>query len=132
MMLILAISMVIGIVLTGGCAQTQTIKDVSPKEAATLIENNQNNPGFVIIDVRTPPEFAEGYIENAVNIDFYSETFRDELNKLDKSQTYLIYCRTGGRSQNSARIMEELNFSKVYNILGGIIAWETAELPTVR
>lgn len=123
---------IISSVLAGGCVQTQTIKDVSPKEASILIQNNRNNPDFVIIDVRTPQEFADGHIANAVNIDYYSVTFRNDIDKLVKSKTYLVYCQSGGRSQNSAKIMEELNFSKVYNILGGIVAWESAELPTVK
>ena len=93
-----------------------------PQEVFTLIQENQNNPDFAIIDVRTPEEFAEGYIENADNIDFYSETFWDELNQLDKNKTYLIYCQSGNRSGRTLDIMAELNFEEVYNMLGGILA----------
>ncbi len=141
MMLVLSVPLVIGVVLTGGCignetvtpeTPTQIIEDVTPQEAFTLIQNNQNNPDFVIIDVRTPEEFAEAYIENAINIDFYSETFRDELDKLEKNKKYLIYCRSGGRSGNTLDIMAELNFREVYNISGGIIAWNAEELPTTK
>ena len=107
---------------------TQIIKDITPQEAFALIQNNQDNPDFVIIDVRTPEEFAEGYIENAINLDFYSKTFRDELNKLDKNKTYLIYCRSGSRSGNTLAIMEELNFREVYNILGGFKRWQAEGL----
>jgi len=64
------------------------------KDAYTLIQKNKGNPDFVILDVRTPAEFADEHIENAINLDYYSETFRDDLNKLDKTKTYLIYCRT--------------------------------------
>jgi len=141
MVLALSASLVIGVALTGGCVRdetvtpetpTQIIENITPKEAFTLIQNNQNNPDFVIIDVRTPAEFAEEHIENATNIDFYSEAFQDMLNKLDKNKTYLIYCRSGGRSRNALDIMAELNFSEAYNILGGIIAWEAEGLPTVK
>jgi len=137
----LLVSLVIGVVLIGGCAEiatpqqevpTQTIENITPQEAFTLIQNNQNNPDFVIIDVRTPQEFAEEHIENAINIDFRSETFRDELSKLDKNKTYLIYCRSGGRSGNALNIMEELNFEEVYNMSGGIIVWNTEGLPTIK
>ena len=132
MVLVLAVTLVSGAVLTGGCVQTRTIQDVNPKEASSLIQNNRNNPDFVIIDVRTPQEFADGHIANATNIDYYAATFRNDINKLDKSKTYLIYCRSGGRSGNTLKIMEELNFGKVYNMLGGIIAWDAAKLPTVK
>ena len=82
--------------------------------------------------MRTPEEFGEGHIENATNIDFYSETFRDELDNLDKNKTYLIYCRSGGRSGKALDIMAELNFKEVYNILGGINQWKSEEFPTVK
>ena len=143
MMLVLSVSLVTGVILMGGCignetftseqeTPTQIIEDVTPQEAFTLIQNNENNPDFVIIDVRTPEEFAEGYIENAINIDFYSETFRDELDNLDKNKKYVIYCRSGGRSGNALNIMAELNFGEVYNISGGIIVWNAEELPTTK
>ena len=131
MMLVLSVSLVIGVVLTGGCVQEQIIEDITPQEAFTLIQDNQNNPDFVIIDVRTPQEFAEEHIENAINMDYYSETFRDELNNLDKNKTYLVYCRSGKRSGNALDIMKELNFREAYNI-GGIIEWKAAGLPTIK
>ena len=141
MALVLSIPLVIGVVLTGGCVTdetatpetpTQIIEDITSQEALTLIQNNQDNPDFIIIDVRTSEEFAEEYIENAVNTDFYSETFRDELNQLDKNKSYLIYCRSGSRSGSALDIMAELNFREVYNISGGIIAWKAAGLPTTK
>ncbi len=143
MMLVLSVSLVIGVVLTGGCvgneieaptqeAPAQIIENITPPEAFTLIRNNQNNPDFVIIDVRTPEEFADGHIEKAINIDFYAETFRDELDNLDKNQTYLIYCRSGNRSGNALDIMAKLNFREVYNMSGGIIRWDAGGLPTTK
>ena len=134
MVLALSVSLVIGVTLTGGCVrdETATIEDITPQEAFTLIQNNQSNPDFVIIDVRTVGEFAEEHIENATNINFYSETFRDTLNTLDKNKTYLIYCRSGGRSGSALDIMAELNFKEVYNILGGINQWKTGGFPTVK
>jgi len=82
--------------------------------------------------VRTPEEFADGHIENAINLDYYSETFGDELNKLDKNKTYLVYCRSGRRSRNALDIMEELNFREAYNMSGGIIEWKAEGLPTTK
>ena len=132
--LILSVSLITGVTSIAGCVrdETATIEDVTPQEAFTLIQDNQNNADFVIIDVRTAEEFADGYIENATNIDFYSETFRDMLDNLDKNKTYLIYCRSGARSGKTVPIMAELNFREVYNILGGMLQWQSEELPTVK
>ncbi|TET17656.1 MAG: rhodanese-like domain-containing protein [Dehalococcoidia bacterium] len=138
MILVLSASLIIGFVLIGGCAgkeietPTQIIEDITPQEAFILIQDNLDNPDFVIIDVRTPEEFADEHIEKAINIDFLSETFRDELNTLDKNKTYLIYCRSGGRSGNALDIMAELNFREVYNMSGGIDQWKAEGLPTTK
>ena len=138
MVLVLSVLLIAGVILTVGCAgegvktPTQVIEDITAQEAFILMQNNQYNPDFVIIDVRTPEEFAEGHVEQATNIDYYSETFRDELNNLDKNKTYLVYCRSGNRSGNALNIMAELNFREVYNMSGGIIAWNAEGLPTVQ
>ncbi len=126
-----------------GCADNKTtnppketsapiITAISPKEAAGLIKDNLNNTDFLIIDVRTPAEFAEDHIANAVNIDYYSESFKDKLNGLDKDKTYLIYCRSGNRSANTRKIMGEMGFTKVYDISGGIANWKSEGLPVTK
>ncbi|MFC2005053.1 rhodanese-like domain-containing protein [Chloroflexota bacterium] len=136
--LMLSASLIIGAVLAFGCAveeietSTQRIEDVTAQEAFTLIQDNQNNPDFVIIDVRTPEEYAKGHIENAVNIDYSSENFQDEIDKLDRSKTYLIHCQSGRRSAGALNIMKELNFTTIYHIYGGMLEWTSEELPTVE
>ena len=132
--LTLSVSLIIGVTLTAGCVrdETATIEDITPQEAFTLIQNNQNNPELVILDVRTPEEFTGGYIGSAVNIDFYSETFRDELANLDKNKTYLIYCRGGTRGRSTLDITTELDFEEAYNMSGGMLRWVEEEFPTVK
>jgi rhodanese-related sulfurtransferase len=124
---------VIGVALLGGCAERitaiQVIKDISVKEVYDLIGKNKDNQDFIIIDVRTPQEFSNEHIGNALNLDYYSEKFRDELNKLDKEKTYLIYCRSGNRSGKALSIMKELTFREVYNMLGGVIQWKAEGYP---
>ena len=129
--LVLSVLLVTGAFWTVGCAPTQIIENITSQEAFSLIQDNKDNPNFVIIDVRTPKEFAQEHIENAINIDYNSETFRDELDRLDKDNTYLIYCRSGARSGKALDMMKELNFREVYN-LGGIIDWKAEGLPTVK
>ena len=101
------------------------------KEAYNKIQENKNNPDLVILDVRTQDEYKKGHIENAINIDYYSKTLKKELNKLDKSKTYLVYCRSGSRSSKTIAIMEKLGFKEIYNI-GGMIDWEKAGYPVVK
>ena len=116
----------------GGGTPAQIIADITPEKAHALIQDNKGNRDFVILDVRTLEEYADGHIENAVNLDYYSDTFKDELNKLDKSKTYLVYCRTANRSGIAVGMMKELGFREVYNMLGGIVRWEADGLPTVK
>ncbi len=82
----------------------------------------------VIIDVRTDDEFSTGYIEGALNIDFYmGNKFISEIDKLDKSKSYFIYCKSGARSGQTCELMKQKGFKKVYNLEGGILGW-TGEL----
>ncbi|WP_242094903.1 rhodanese-like domain-containing protein [Aestuariivivens sediminicola] len=79
----------------------------------------------VIIDVRTDEEVADGIIPNAIHIDIYrGQDFIDALEELDKSKNYYVYCRSGNRSGQACRIMEELGFKHAYNLEGGILEWQ--------
>jgi rhodanese-related sulfurtransferase len=102
---------------------TAKMKNINTSRAHDLIEDKNGEPDFVILDIRTPEEYAEGHIENAVNVDFYDDAFPDELSSLDTDKTYLIYCRSGGRSGSAFKMMKELGFRNVYNMEGGIIRW---------
>jgi len=106
----------------------QMIEDITPKEALALIQANKGNPNFIIIDVRTPEEYRTEHIEGAINID-YSEAFKTKIANLDKTKTYLIYCRTGHRSGITLKMMQELGFRRVYNMIGGIIQWREEGYP---
>lgn len=102
--------------------------NVTAEEAFNLIRANEGNPAFIILDVRTPQEFNEGHIANALMIDFNSESFKEEINKLDKDKTYLVYCRTGNRSRGAVELMTELGFTKIYHLTSGIVGWLEAGL----
>ncbi len=110
-------------------SNTPHVQDVTSQEAFNLIRENKNNLGFLILDVRTASEFYDGHIEGALNIDVNLPSFREEMGKLNKNDTYLVYCRTGNRSRTALRIMEELGFTHIYHIANGITEWITAGLP---
>lgn len=113
-------------------ASPQVLQNVSAREAMDLIQKNKANPGFVILDVRTVEEYQAGHLENAVMLDYYSAGFRRDLDKLDKSRDYLIYCRSGHRSSEALKIMAELGFARIYNLADGINGWQGAGLPVVK
>ena len=92
---------------------------VNADDFKELLIKYKNNPDAVVIDVRTPDEFSGGHIDGAVNIDYYAADFKASLDALDKSKIYLIYCRSGNRSGRTLSIMQDMNFSKVYNLNGG-------------
>ena len=106
--------------------------NITAQEAYALIQNNKDGQNFMILDVRTPEEIANGYIENSISIDYYSETFLEQIDELDKNKTYLVYCKVGGRSGMAMDLMGELGFQKIYNMLGGFDQWEAEGLPIVK
>lgn len=89
------------------------------------------NPDATILDIRTDEEIAVGYIEGAVQIDFYEPTFGDDLESLDRDTRYFIYCNSGNRSAQAVRDMKDLGFMQVTELDGGIVAWNAAGLPVV-
>jgi rhodanese-related sulfurtransferase len=101
------------------------------QEADDLIQDNLGNPDFVIMDVRTPAEFAQGAIENAINIDFMDAQFGNQVRQLDRSRTYLVYCESGGRSAMATDAMRPLGFARLYDMTGGFLAWVNAGLPWI-
>jgi phage shock protein E len=85
-----------------------------------------------IIDVRTPGEFAEGHLEGAVNIDCADESFVVEISLLDREETYLLYCRSGARSENAMVYMQGMGFSDVVNLGGYADASAATGIPLVK
>lgn len=79
----------------------------------------------VILDVRTEAEFNEGIIADAINIDIHlGQAFITEIEALDKTKNYYVYCRSGMRSAKACEIMNEIGFEHAYNLIGGITEWD--------
>jgi len=102
---------------------------ISPQEAATIVA--QPPADLVVLDVRTPEEYAEGHLDGAVLVDFYDPDFADQVSQLDPEVPYLVYCRSGNRSGQTLTLMEQLGFTSVADVDGGIVAWQSAGLPVV-
>ena len=134
-LIVISVSL-LALLLTVGCAQQVASPladyvDLGAVEAATLIQENEANPDFIILDVRTPAEYNAGHIEGALMIDFNADGFREKIDQLDRDKTYLVYCRTGNRSRGALEIMAELGFPRVYHLVTGIVGWQEAGLPVV-
>lgn len=103
---------------------------ITPGEAFSLIQDNQGNPDFMIIDLRATGVVALGYIEGSINLDYFG-IFSNEVKTFDRCGIYLIYCRSGNRSSAALAEMYALNFKEVYDISGGMIAWMAGGFPVV-
>ncbi|MDK2989452.1 MAG: hypothetical protein PWR16_981 [Methanoculleus sp.] len=124
---IIAAAFIGGCLREGPAPDDRIIRTIPPVEASALLEEREGDPGFVVIDVRRPDEFAGGHIPGAINID--SADFSEHLDALDRNGTYLVYCQRGGRSAGVRELMREAGFREVYEIEGGMSAWKAAGLP---
>lgn len=109
----------------------QLSKDIFPSEAWELISKNRKGDDLVIIDVSTPREYENLHLEGAINVNLFSRFFKTRLDVLNKSKTYVIYCKVGGRSKIAKKLMQQLGFRTVYNIVGGTLLWKEERLPFV-
>jgi len=112
--------------------QEQNITALSAKEASSLIEKHKGDSDFVILDIRTPGEYQSGHLKNAVMVDYYSKSFADEIGRLDKEKSYLVYCRSGNRSARAMDLFKKLQFQKIYHLSSGINSWNSDGLPLVK
>lgn len=110
-------------------AETASFVLATPNEAAGIIDSRLGSDGFVLLDVRTPQEYAEGHIAGSDNIDFYEGAFAANIAELDRDASYVVYCRSGNRSGQTIELMQELGFTNVTDISGGIVAWQESGLP---
>jgi len=95
----------------------------------TFYSKYKENKENVLLDVRTPEEFADGHIEGALNINIIDPMFHDKIAGLDNSKTYYVYCRSGNRSYSACREMQRAGVDKVFNLEDGLLGWDK---PLVR
>lgn len=103
-------------------------KLITPEDALKLIEED---PEIVIIDIRPNEDFKIDHIPGARNLDYDGHDFQRKAEQLDKSKKYLIYCKSGVRSEYFMGKMKESGFDEVYAIQGGYVGWSISKLPLV-
>lgn len=103
--------------------------EICPEETMAVILALRNDPGFVLLDIRTPVEVEAGHLPGAESIDFRSPDFKSRMDRLDRDPIYLIYCRTANRSGQAFDLMSKMGFTKVYDMQGGIRLWAELNYP---
>ena len=111
-------------ILFVACQESKTpdpsVELITVEEMDSLVELGK----VQLIDVRTPEEYNEGHIENALNINFYDDNFEELIEQVDKTKPVAVYCGKGGRSAKCASYMKNAGFTKIYDLNGGITEWK--------
>ncbi len=107
--------------------QASTIQSDGKVSLVIFDQELKKNKTPQLIDVRTPEEFAKGYVEGAKNINFNAANFESQISQLDKNQPAFIYCQSGGRSGKAYKKMKAWGFTKVYDMEGGYSAYSRKE-----
>ena len=92
--------------------------------AASDFSTAMKQPGTIVLDVRTPAEYASGHLAQAKNIDIEASSFTNQIAALDKNATYAVYCHSGNRSGTALEQMTAAGFTHVYDLAGGLGAWQ--------
>lgn len=108
-----------------GCTNQKNLMSISSVNDVERV--NFNSPKNVLIDVRTPEEYAEGHLPHAINIDVNGDDFEEKIKKLNPNKNYFVYCRSGKRSTLATETMNGLGFMKVANLKDGFISYKKKE-----
>ena len=130
----LAATVLAAALVLGACGgSTATANDLQLQPVAEIQAIVETPPAdLVILDIRTPEEFAAGHLVGAINIDYYATDFETQLAALNLDVPYVMYCNSGNRSSNALPVMDSIGFQEVHELDGGIQAWFGAGLPTER
>jgi len=129
MMKYLSIILVTVALIFNSCTNGQSSPSGPSIPAVAFSKKITDLPGAPIIDVRTPGEFSQGHLKNAINYDISKIGFENQIASLDKTKPVLVYCLTGSRSTYAVRYMQSIGFKEVYELNGGMMKWRAASLP---
>lgn len=117
------------VVGTAGMA-AQEMQEITPVKAREMVKSGKAS----LLDVRTQQEWDLGHLEKASRVDVMDKDFKKKIQSLglDKKKPLIVYCATGGRSAYAADDLIKMGYKVVYNMVGGIKAWQAAGLPIVK
>ena len=108
--------------------QGQESKKVELLDAKTFSEKIHAKEDIQLVDVRTPEEYKEQHIDDAMNINWNDANFEQQIANLDTSKHVYVYCKSGGRSARATAKLSEMGFTNIYELDGGILSWNEANL----
>jgi rhodanese-related sulfurtransferase len=117
------------LLMSVGSAHAQSTKPAVQRIDVNEFDHKRKAADAVVLDVRTPHEFAAGHVPGAVNLDVHDPKFKEKVAGLDKSRTYLVHCAMGVRSEAATKKMAALGFPHLFDFHGGFKAWENAHKP---
>lgn len=107
-------------------SKTFSYSELSFGNFNTSLKNDSN---YIIVDVRTPKEYRNGHMKNAVNVSYFGTIFTDSIKTLDRKKTIYMYCQTQHRSPLASKKMRKLGFVKIVDLTGGFMKWENNQMP---
>jgi thioredoxin 1 len=119
-------------ILISSCSNGQSnegFTTVTPQEFSKKLAKT---PEAFLIDVRTPGEYADGHLQDAVNIDWKSNDFGEKVADIDKSAPIYVYCLSGGRSKGAANFLKKEGFENVIEMDGGMMKWRSLKMPETK
>lgn len=115
-----------------GCQEKAKAEKVEVLDISAFDRKLSGTSNKIVLDVRTPAEYQEGHLQNAVLIDIKTGSFEEDVEKLDKNKPIFVYCASGVRSEKAASILEEKGFKEIYHMDGGLQEWEKEGKPVVK
>ena len=110
----------------------QASKNIKMIEATGFAEKINTTQKPQILDVRTPEEFTQGHIDDAVNVNWLGDNFVADAKKFDKTKPIFVYCKSGNRSKKATEKLNELGFKNIYELEGGFMKWSDEGLNNAK
>lgn len=115
-----------------GNGSVSTAFNVTHVEAQGAYALLASKPDTVVLDIRSPKEIKDGYIEGAVFANFFDVDFAEQLTKFDRNTPYIVHCKGGGRSTKALTTLKELGFTNITHLDGGLDSWKRRKLPLTK
>ena len=123
---------IIAAIILHSCSNAKTKSGQTSLSATEFAKELKNNADIQLIDVRTPEEFENGHLENAINASINGSDFKNQISMLDKAKPIFVYCLSGGRSTNAAQQLHTAGFENVIDMPGGMMEWRANNLPETK
>ena len=122
----------IAVIVLHSCSNAQTTSSVNHLSATEVANQLKKDTNVQVLDVRTPSEFKNGHVPNAINANINNDDFSTQIAALDKTKPVFVYCLSGGRSSAAVKQLRASGFKNVVEMPGGMMEWRANNLPETR